>query len=226
MPTTPGAHLPRLLQLVSPSLPIGAYSYSQGLEWAVEAGWVSDPVSLGDWVADLMNGNLRYWDLPLLARLYRAATDDDHEALARWAALSIAGRETAELRSEEHNKGRALASLLDKLGSLDADAPRATLASCQLAGYAWAAERWRIPLTDALSGYAWSWLENGILAGVKLIPLGQTDGQTLLLRLGDRVNTTVAAALALDDDDLGCSAPALAIASAAHEDQTTRLFRS
>jgi len=226
MQATPGAHLPRLLQLVSPSLPIGAYSYSQGLEWAVEAGWVTDPASLGDWVADLMDGNLRYWDLPLLVRLYRAAVDHDHEALAHWAALSLAGRETAELRSEEHNKGRALASLLDKLGKLDADAPRATLASCQLAGYAWTAQRWRIPLADAVSGYAWSWLENGILAGIKLVPLGQTAGQALLLELGDRITATVAAAQALDDHELGCSAPALAIASAAHEAQTTRLFRS
>ena len=220
------ASLPRLLQLVSPSLPVGAYSYSQGLEWAVEAGWVSDPGSLGAWLRDQLQGSLQYWDLPLLARLYQACITNNTEALEAWTRMLLAGRETAELRKEERDRGRALYSLLDKLGVLTPDDRRETIAACQLTGFALAARRWGIPLDQTLTGYAWSWLENSVLSGVKLIPLGQTAGQTLLLDLADLLPTIVDTALTLTDDELGSSAPALAHASAAHESQRTRLFRS
>ena len=220
------ASLPRLLQLVSPSLPVGAYSYSQGLEWAVEAGWVDNPDSLGAWLRDQLQSSLQYWDLPLLARLYQACITDDPDSLDAWTRMLLAGRETAELRKEERDRGRALYSLLDKLDVLTPNDRRETIAACQLTGFARAAHRWEIPLEQALTGYAWSWLENSVLAGVKLVPLGQTAGQALLLDLADLLPTVVDTALALEDDELGASAPALAHASAAHESQRTRLFRS
>lgn len=226
MAATAGASLPRLLQLVSPSLPVGAYSYSQGLEWAVEAGWVADPASLRDWLGDLIDGSLRGWDLPLLARLHAAVANDRPDALEHWTWLLLAGRESAELRAEERARGRALCSLLDKLGLLRPDDRRDTIAASQLTGFALAAQRWDIPVDAVLTGYAWSWLENAVLSGVKLVPLGQSTGQALLLELGGRLEQVVAAALRTDDEQLGASAPALAIASAAHETQRTRLFRS
>lgn len=218
--------LPRLLQLVSPTLPVGAYSYSQGLEWAVEAGWVSDQQSLSNWGSELLQGSLRYWDLPLLARLYHASEADDQSALHQWTDTLLAGRESAELRQEERDRGRALYSLLKQLDTLTPADQRDTLVSCQLTGFAVAAQRWHIPLDQALTGYAWSWLENTVLAGVKLVPLGQTAGQQVLLDLGDMLPALVDQALQLKDDELGASAPALAHASAAHESQHTRLFRS
>jgi urease accessory protein len=220
------AVLPRLLQLVSPSLPVGAYSYSQGLEWAVEAGWVTDVDSLRGWLRDQLHHSLQYWDLPLLARMYQTCAADNPDALAGWTDTLLAGRESAELRQEEGDRGRALHSLLDKLGMLTPDDPRDAIAACQLTGFALAAQRWHIPLSDTLTGYAWSWLENSTLNGVKLIPLGQTAGQALLLQLSAEIATCVDAALTLDDEQLGASMPALALASSHHQQQHTRLFRS
>ena len=218
--------LPRLLQLVSPSLPIGAYSYSQGLEWAVEANWINDPDSLRSWLQDQLRTTQQYWDLPLLVRLYQASAAPRHEALANWTWTLLAGRESAELRSEEQHRGRALHALLDKLGMLRPDDPHEAIAACQLSGFALAAQRWQIPLEQAMTGYVWSWLENSVLSGVKLVPLGQTAGQQILLALGEMLTAVVEQALQLSDDELGASTPALAHASAAHEMQRTRLFRS
>lgn len=214
------------MQLVSPALPIGAFTYSQGLEWAVEAGWVSGAADLGDWLSGLAEEGLQHVDLPILARMYRASERADRSAIERWSDVLLACRETRELREEEINRGRALAGLLAELGLLDSEADRPFVNRCQAAGFAWAAVRWGIPLEQSALGYAWGWLENQIAAGVKLIPLGQTAGQRLTAELAERVPPIVARALELDDDHIGASAPALAIASSRHETQYTRLFRS
>jgi len=218
--------LVRLLQLCSGSLPIGGFSYSQGIEWAVAAGWIHDEASLGGWLGDLAATNLVYVEIPLLARLHRAAESGDAQALDHWCKWLLASRETSELRDEERSRGRALATLL-----VDMDLPRArewrhSLASCQSAGFALAAVGWGIPLPKAALGFAWAWLENMILAGVKLIPLGQTAGQRLLRDLGPGLVTAMHQGLTLTDPELGGSAPALAIASSRHPNQYCRLFRS
>ncbi len=216
----------RLLQLCSGSLPIGGFTYSQGIEWAVECGWIKDQATLTDWLADLVDTTLTRVEIPALARLYRACEAGNGQPLAHWSAWLLANRETRELRDEERHRGRALAGLL-----VDLDVPRAagwrdTLAGCQSAGFALAAHAWSIPLQQAAQGFAWAWLENLTLAGVKLIPLGQTAGQRLLRDLGDIASQAVDQGLNLNDDDMGASAPALAIASSRHETQYTRLFRS
>jgi urease accessory protein len=216
----------RLLQLCSGTLPIGGFTYSQGIEWAVEYGWIQNEQDLTDWLADLIDTNLAQVEIPVLTRLYRACDQGDVEELSRWCDWLLASRETRELREEEHNRGRALASLL-----VDLDIPRAatwrdSLITCQTAGFALAGVAWQIPLPQAARGFAWSWLENLALAGVKLIPLGQTAGQRILHRLGDATNLAVQRGLALPDEDMGASAPAQAIASSRHETQYTRLFRS
>ena len=143
-----------------------------------------------------------------------------------WADWLLASRETRELRDEERNRGRALTSLLVDLGITHAEDWRDTLSYSQTAGFALAAVVWQIPLHQAAQGFAWSWLENLALAGVKLIPLGQTAGQRILHDLGDVTNLAVQRGLKLADEDMGASAPALAIASSRHETQYTRLFRS
>jgi urease accessory protein len=260
----PHLRLLRLLQLVSPSLPVGAFAYSQGLEWAVEAGWVDAEPALADWLSDQLRQALTHIDLPILLRMIQAVRAEDAQAMAHWISELRALRETAELRAEEAGRGRALVDLLASLGLLgDGDsrptgrAPkaivddaevlpsrvtidaagmpvtagqrahwRALLARSQLAGFAFATAAWRIEPSDALLGYAWSWAENLTLAGVKLIPLGQTAGQRLLLQLAEQIPGAVARAQALDDADLGASTPALAIASSRHETQYTRLYRS
>lgn len=216
----------RLLQLASPSLPVGAYAYSQGLEWAVEAGWVSDPGTLKQWLEVLVAGTLAQVDIPILIRLHHACSRDDSEAMEHWSGLLVATRETAELRAEEHQRGRAMATLLAGLGVAPAGHWRSYLERCQVAGFTYAAVAWGISLHETALGYAWAWLEGQVLAAVKLIPLGQTDGQRVLQGLLSRLGAAVETGLAVADEDIGASNPALAIASSLHETQYTRLFRS
>ena len=225
MDTDPLARL-RLLQLTSPALPIGAFTYSQGLEWAVDAGWVRDRETLGDWLRGLVDDALAQFELPILARLHRACEAADVDALASWGQCLYAGRESRELRAEERNRARALNSLLCDLGIDRAHAWQSALGHCQAAGFALAAVHWRISLHDCLLGYAWGWLENQVAAAIKLVPLGQTDGQRTQLQLAELLPAVVERALRVEDDDIGASAMSLAIASARHETQYTRLFRS
>ena len=226
MNTRADTALLRLLQLCSGTLPIGGFTYSQGIEWAVECGWIRDQDDLTHWLGDLIDTSLAHVEIPLLARCYRACEQGDGEALKHWSDWLLACRETSELRNEERNRGRALASLLIDLEIDNAHEWRDTVARCQSAGFALACVAWRIPLPQAAQGFAWSWLENQALAGVKLIPLGQTAGQRILRDLGTNLARAVACGLGLPDEELGASAPALAIASSRHETQYTRLFRS
>ncbi len=218
--------LARLLHLVSPSLPVGAFTYSQGLEWAVEAGWVSDAGDAERWLTGELQGTLAYLDLPVASRMMAAVAADDRDALAAWTALLLAARETAELRAEERQRGRAMADLLRAWGLAGSTHWRDVLVQSQTAGFAFAAVRWEIPPADALGGLAFAWVENLVLATIKLVPLGQTDGQCMLARLAGQIPAVVDQALGLGDHAIGASSPALAIASAAHERQYTRLFRS
>ncbi len=216
----------RLLQLASPALPVGAYAYSQGQEWAVAAGWIHDEASLAAWLDEQLAHTLARVDLPILVRLHAAALRADDAALVRWSRQLIAFRETRELVADDCDRGRALARLLRDLEIATAtpwvgraDVPFATMTAI-------AAAAWRLPLVPTLHAYAWGWLENQVLAGVKLIPLGQVAGQRLLLTLAAGIPVVVESALGLDDDDLGGALPIVALASSLHETQYTRLFRS
>ena len=134
----------RLMQLASSNLPVGGYSWSQGLEWAVEAGWVPDAAAFEHWQQQQMEQSFFTVDLPLFARLYRACENDDLPSAQRWTAWLLACRETRELREEERNRGAAFARLL---ADWQPDCPPAWRVLCrqsQLAGMAWLA--WRVPL--------------------------------------------------------------------------------
>jgi urease accessory protein len=216
----------RLLQLVSPGLPVGMYSYSQGLERAVDDGWITDADEVGAWLDGLMHGGMAHIDLPVLARLYHAWRDGAVEQLEHWSRVLIASRETAELRTEDRQTGQALARLLDGLAMAGMQPwirkPEATLAAV----FAFAAVSWNIPLRATAIGYLWSWLENQVLCAVKLVPLGQVAGQRLLADLAGYIPALVDKALTLADDEIGGSAFGLALASSRHEMQYSRLFRS
>ena len=216
----------RLMHLVSPSLPVGAFAYSQGIEWAVEAGWIRTADDLEAWLGDQLCNSVSVLDLPLLARMHRAASARHQESMVGWIDWLLAGRETSELRAEEANRGRALADLLIAWDLPGAPDWKPVLARSQAAGFAFAAAAWDIPPRDAAQGYGWGWLENLVLTAVKIIPLGQTQGQQLLQRLIEGLPAAVDGALKLADDEIGASSPALSIASSAHETQYTRLFRS
>lgn len=221
--------LVRLLQLASQALPIGAYSYSQGLEWCVEAGTVHDASSAQAWIGDLLAQVQAAGEAPVLGRLCASAARGDRETFDRWHAWFRASRESSELLAETLQMGGSLARLLADLEVLDAQARDALsrIAPVTLpAAYALAARALEVPATDALTAYLWSWLENQVLAAMKTIPLGQVAGQKMLLALGTMIPAAVADAQQMADDDIGSFAPGLAIASARHEVQYSRLFRS
>lgn len=215
----------RLCHLVSPALPVGAYAYSQGLEFAVHAGWVHDELSTLEWLRGLSGYAVGTLDLPVLARLHRAWMAADPAAVAHWNAQLLASRETHELRAEDAHLGRSLARVLLELNLpeasrwLQVDVSFATL-------FALAACRWQIAPSDALCGYLWSWSENQVLAAVKLVPLGQSAGQRLLHQLIESMPGIAERALQLTDDEIGTRAVSQALASSLHESQYTRLFRS
>lgn len=216
----------RLLQLSSSVLPVGGFTYSQGLEWAVECGWVKTESDLRDWLLDLMSSNLMLVDIPILARLYQACEQRDELALSSWVQQLLAYRETSELRFEENNRGRAMTRLLLDLDFEQAENWQINLNKTQLAGMALAGQQWQIDSSDLAQGYAWSWLENMVISGVKLIPLGQAAGQRILRDLAPNLTKACEAGMKLNDEEIGSSAPALAYASAKHETQYTRLYRS
>jgi urease accessory protein len=216
----------RLLQLASPALPIGAYAYSQGLEWAVEAGWVADEAGLEAWLRETMATTIAQVDIPCFARLLAAARARDEAMLAAWTARLLACRETAELRADDCARGAALARLLRDLempmearGACGQELPLARV-------YARIVAAWQLPEGPAAEAFAWGWLENQAICGVKLIPLGQVAGQRVLYRLAGSIPALVAEGLACADDAIGGTLPALAIASSRHATQYTRLFRS
>ena len=225
MPTSAAAEL-RLWQLISPTLPVGAYAYSAGLETAVDRGWVHDEDSFASWSAGQLAHALSNLDVPVLARMMAAWAAADQAEVAGWSRWLLANRETGELRAEDRHLGRALARLLVDLGEPRArdwrdhgDVSWATL-------FALAAVGWGISPAAAARGYLWAWLENQVAAAVKLVPLGQSAGQRTLLALADRIEPAVSSGLRLADEDIGAATPGLALASSWHETQYTRLFRS
>lgn len=222
---TPMAEAQRLWQLISPALPVGGYAYSQGLESAVEAGWVADEGSCLDWVGGLAEQVMPHVDLPLLHRMHRAWRRRDTAAAYAWNRELLAMRESAESLREDRVKGQALARLARDLGCALPPAVEDAPVS-YAAAFSWLSARWNIGAAEAVAGYLWSWCEGQVAAAVKLIPLGQTAGQRLLRELGDAVPARAARALACADDDLGMTAPGWGLAGALHETQHTRLFRS
>ncbi|HEB57179.1 MAG TPA: urease accessory protein UreF [Gammaproteobacteria bacterium] len=220
----------RLLQLISPTLPTGAFTYSQGMEWAVECGWLKNESDTRRWLQSVLTDSLQYLELPLLARLYAAAESHHQASFQHWSQWLYASRETRELRQEEQQRARALFSVLKKLPDNERwpelETWKTALLASQLAGYALAASHWRIGVKDLLTGYSWSWLENAVAVAIKLVPLGQTEAQGLLYELSADIEGLVERARQLEDDELGASTAALAIASSLHENQYSRLFRS
>ncbi|MGQ4877148.1 urease accessory protein UreF [Billgrantia sp. LNSP4103-1] len=219
-----------LLQLVSPALPIGAFAFSQGLESAFELGWVRDEESLGEWLGGVLEDGLTRCELPVLARLQRAWAKEEGEAVVKWDRWLAANRETAELAAEDSRLGASLKRLLGSLELLPGSKPGEVPAMPGDAGYvtvfAWAAQVRGVPVRQAMLGFAWAWLENQLAVACKALPLGHTAAQRLVERLRPSLVAAVEEALTLEDDALGPALPGLALASALHETQYSRLFRS
>ncbi len=228
----------RLLQLASPALPVGAFSYSEGLEALVDAGRIRDAAALQSWLTqELRLGAMRV-EAAVLVRGYGAVQRQDGPDLLRWNRWLSALREAEELRSQSWQMGRSLLRLwsdLEPNGAIDAGdwawaGPVLTVLqreNCNGAiAFSLVAAHWQIELRAAVLGYLHSWATNLVSAGVKLIPLGQTAGQRLLLHLHPVIESAADAALALPDAELGSCGWGLALASMVHETQYSRLFRS
>jgi urease accessory protein len=208
---------PRLLQLASPTLPVGAYSYSGGLEAAMEAAIVEDAAGAQQWIADVLELSVCRMEAPILLRAMTRPEDN-----RSWNELFLASRETAELRAETVQMGFSLNKLLPELGVDKVEAEEVAFP----VAFAQAARIWGIAPADALTAYLWAWVENQVMAAVKAVPLGQTDGQKMLLSIGARIEDAVRQASAITDEDLGSFAPGLAVLSSQHETQYSRIFRS
>lgn len=213
------------MHLVSPALPIGAYAYSQGQEWAVENGWIKNADEVEHWLNGLLVNSVAQLDLAALIRLHCAWQQSDLEKVQYWNQFVLASRETHELLLEDQQLGIALSRLLDSLGiqqhrDLFNDSPSF------VSVFALAGVSWDIPCDELMQGYCWSWLENQVAAATKTVPLGQTQAQQILQRCMQNIPQAVSLARQVGDDEMGLGLPGLAIASSLHERQYSRLFRS
>jgi urease accessory protein len=216
-----------LLQLVSPSLPVGAYSYSESLETLVENGIIITQKTLQDWLeSELKYGAIRL-EAAVIIRAYEAVLAGDLQLLSYWNLWLSAARETEELRNSSWQMGRSLIKLLEKLQPQIKPITDSIGNPCNYAiAFAIALSDCKINIQAVLLGYLHSWVSNLITAGIKLIPLGQTAGQQLLVILQPLLNQVQAEILQMTDDELSCCSWGLSLASMQHETQYTRLFRS
>lgn len=216
--------LAALLQLASPALPVGAYSYSQGLESAIETGLVRDEAGALRWIADAVELVLARYEAPVWLRLHRAfASAAPADAAIEWNEDVLATRETQELRAESIQMGYSMLSLMRTLGH---DFPLDVEAVAYPTAHAWACVCWQIDEQPGLVAYLYGWAENQVMAALKTVPLGQSAGQRLLLALRPSIDAAAKTAVRLKDEDLSTQTPMLAILSSLHETQYSRLFRS
>ena len=223
------ADLLQLMWLASPALPIGGFSYSEGLESAIERLGLRDPDAVGAWLQDQLHLVQARCDMALVAQAiaaWRAADTDRVQSLNAWALQT---RESSELRLQTEQMGRSMMDWLRKQHPEDR-ALQAATRLCESPAYpvafALAASITQAPASACLHSFAFGWAENMVQAAVKAVPLGQSDGQRILAGLVRAIPQAVAEALACGDEDRQAFAPMLAILSAQHETQYSRLFRS
>ncbi len=223
--------LPRLLQLASPALPVGAYSYSQGLEWAIECGDVAETHAAQRWIEDHLALVIARFEAPVYAACFAAWLRNDAADVARLNAEFIASRESPEPRAETVQVGFSYAAWCREVATLT-PVQRSALAAmdrvCAPVAASLAALASGLAVRDGLSAYVFGFTENQVMVLAKAMPMGQIAAQKLLFALGDAVTRTVEAALplALDESDWSSASPWLAIAQMKHETQYSRLFRS
>ena len=228
-PMLEGEGLYRLLAWLSPAYPVGAYTYSHGLERAVEDGRVTTRVALVDYIATVLRAGAGRIDGALLVAAWRAAVAGDDAALDEVAWLAAAWRGTAETALESMAQGTAFTGVTQSAwpdAHFAAFAARHPRQVAHPVAFGAAAGFHGIPLRPALAGWLAAFAANLVSAGVRLVPLGQTDGQIATAALHPVVEAAADAALAADLDTLGSAAPMLDLLSMRHETQYTRLFRS
>ncbi|MCJ8300192.1 MAG: urease accessory protein UreF [Pseudomonadales bacterium] len=214
----------RLLQLSSVSLPVGGYAFSQGLEYAIDSNWVSDEAQIQQWLQMQLSQSIAQLELPILRLCMQTLLEGKPSGLQQYNDLALASRESKELRLTDTAMGEALARVLRKQGIELHFKPAEQISFVVM--FAVAAQHWEISYATAALGFCWSWLENQVSAATKLVPLGQTQAQRLLGTLQPAILEAINSAEDIPADEVGACLPALAIASALHEPQYSRLFRS
>lgn len=223
------ASLLHLLQLASPSLPVGAYSYSQGLETAMERGFVHNEHSARVWIVDMLEEIVARFEAPLTWRLTQAFETCDADAVAHWTAMFVASRDSAEFRAETVQMGYSLAKLLSELVPENTALLNLLQQQSEVpfpTALAAATVALKVPAESALLGMLFSWAENQVFACVKSVPLGQVAGQRLLLSLTESIEAAAVTARTLADHELSNWSPGLSLLSMQHEVQYSRLYRS
>lgn len=218
-----------LLQFASPALPIGAYSYSQGLEAALENGMVGNAEQARAWIARHLHEVVAQWEAPLSWRLMQAWSRRDWAAVSDWSERFIASRDSAEFRAETIQMGYSLTKLVAELGIADAEMLARLQAEPEVAlptAFACAVAALEIPHDAALLAMLFAWAENQVLVCVKSVPLGQVAGQRMLLSLRADIEAAARYAQTVSDDDMCNWAPGLSLLSMRHEVQYSRLYRS
>ncbi|ABD89225.1 urease accessory protein UreF [Rhodopseudomonas palustris] len=223
------AALYRLMTWLSPAFPVGAFSYSSGIEWAVEAGDVVDAPTLQAWLAAMLSHGTGFCDAVLLAHAHRAVISNDDDALRSLAELACAYVSSRERHLETTAQGRAFVEIA-RAAWANGRLERAVADCAGLTAYPVAvgivSAAHGVPLAATLHGFLHAVVSNWISAGARLIPLGQTDSQRLIAALEPAVIATGARALIASLDDLGGATFRADLASLQHEAQYTRLFRS
>ncbi len=224
----PAASLLQLIWLASPALPVGGFSYSEGLETAVDRAGVSTESLAADWLSDQLRLSLARGDLAVMAQAIPAWRSGDLirvKALNHWVLQT---RETSELRLQAEQMGRSLLEWLRNHHSVSAvniDAC-AQLPPTYPVTFALAASPLAAGVADCLTAYAFGWAENMMQAALKSVPLGQSAGQRILARLAAEIPSAIDTAMGLSDNERQAFSPMLAILSSQHETQYSRLFRS
>ena len=221
----------RLLHLASPTLPVGAYSYSQGLESAIDAGIVKNEAGAQIWIADTLTHSVARLEAPVFCRLYKAWQAEDRAAIDHWNDYFLASRDSAEFRAETVQMGYSLAKLLRDLFPQNKRVewlpPTVSEAStCFPCALAAACVILQTPLEASLHAYLFAWTENQVLAALKAVPLGQVSGQRMLFALEENILDAAVTALALEDEGISNWTPGLSFLSMRHETQLSRIFRS
>lgn len=219
----------QLLHLTSSNLPIGNFTYSQGLEYAIKKKWVKDKQTFFIWQKNQIDHNIMYTDLPILKRLYDACLSCNINKFSYWTFFLLASKDTYELKKEETQKGITLSKIINDICFVKKNQNKKwfnIIKQTYLGCLVFLGKTWKISLKELALSFLYSWIENSIMVALKIVPFGQKTAHLLLKNFYEYLSKIIFKSFRLKNKELGASIPLLSIASSCHEKQKSRLFRS